>query len=250
VNDDLAALFADPPAGPSQDVRFRQGVIVTFNPLTLENTVNVGGTVMANLPLAGVGEATLLVPGAVVGIMCVGDAAKTMYITGRIVTPNTADATSAISLLNSQIKSDFIMTDEATTSTAYTDLATIGPRVTVPVGPTGRILVVASAQMNGTTNFANATSGDNRFNLEMTGANTQSPSDVTGLLLGIWDFVIGIVDVGTPTLSYARAITITAQAVFSGLNPGDTTITMKYRNAAGASNSASFARRTLTVIKL
>ena len=246
MNDDLASLFAAPPEQPSHDVRYRQGTIVAFNPITLENTVLVGGTTLANLPLLGVGEATLLVPGAVVGIQVVGDAVKEYVIVGRIVKPNTADAADAMSLLNSQIYTDFILTDESTTSVPYTDLATVGPRVTVPVGPSGRILVLASAQMNGTTPAGNPTNGDSRINLEFSGANTESPTDLTRLL-GIWALSISS---PATNLQYVRAVMITAQAVFEGLNPGNTTITLKYRNGWGGANTVSFARRTLTVIKL
>lgn len=96
MNDDIAALFGDPPEQPSQDVRFRQGLIVTFNKDTLENTVNVGGTVLTNLTVLSSGEVRLLVAGAVVEIVVVGSSTKTMYITGRILKPGTPEAASAV----------------------------------------------------------------------------------------------------------------------------------------------------------
>jgi len=247
LNDDLADLFAAAPEPPSQDVRFRQGVIVTFDQVTLENTVLVGGTVLANLPLKGVGEMTLLVPGAVVGIMSVGGPAKTMYIDGRIVIPNTADATDAVSLLNSQIYTDFILAGEATGSATYTDLATVGPRVTVPVGPSGRILIIATAQIQWIAATAATTTHGGRFDVEFAGANTRSPSEAVDPLVGSNTLTLSTsAGTNTPVL----VTSTTTQAVFGGLTPGDTTITMKYRTLAGASANVDFHRRTLTVFKL
>lgn len=248
MNDDLVSLFANPPDPPSQDVRFRQGTIVTFNQITLQNTVLVGGEVLTDLPLLGVGEATLLVSGAVVGIMVVGDAAKTMFITGRIVTPNTPDAANAVALLNSQIFASTILTGETCSSTTYTDLATVGPQVVVPVGPSGRILIVASAQIQWTTTAAANTNNDGRFDVEFAGANTRSPNEASDPLVGVVkdQIIIG----GGGTNSTARITTVTAQAVFAGLNTGNTTITMKYRDSQAGTNPCDFFRRTLTVFKL
>lgn len=84
--DDIVSLFQRPPAAPSQDARFRQGTIVSFDPVTLENQVNVGGTLLDNLPVLGIPDGSVLEPGARVGIIPVGGATKTMYIVGRVFT--------------------------------------------------------------------------------------------------------------------------------------------------------------------
>jgi hypothetical protein len=246
--DDLTPLFDPALTGPSMPVSYRQGTILTFDPVTLENTVLVGGAVMSNMPLNGVGEATLLVPGATVGIMVVGDAAKGMFIDGRVVYPNTADATDAVSLLNSQIYTDFIAAGETCTSATYGDLATVGPQVTVPVGATGRILIVATAQIQWVTgNFALST-GDGRFDLEFTGANSRSPNETNDPLVGVAK--VGVQTSGGITNINVAVMSVTAQAVFDSLNSGNTTITMKYRNPQAAFNDTDFFRRTLTVFKL
>lgn len=96
MNDDLAGLFGDPPEQPSQDVRYRQGVVITFNKDTLENTVNVGGTVLTDLTVLSTGDVRLLIPGAVVGVLAVGTTTKTLFITGRILIPGTPEAASAV----------------------------------------------------------------------------------------------------------------------------------------------------------
>jgi microcystin-dependent protein len=95
VSEDLASLFSDPPEQPSQDVRYRQGVIITIDQDTLENTVNVGGTILTNLTVLSTGDARLLLPGAVVGVLAVGTSTKSMFITGRIIIPNSPEAESA-----------------------------------------------------------------------------------------------------------------------------------------------------------
>jgi hypothetical protein len=82
----LADLFGPGPAPAAQPVAFRQGLLLSINAVTLANTVQVGGTVLTNLPLLG-GEASLLAAGDVVGVAVVGGDAKTFYIIGQIVKP-------------------------------------------------------------------------------------------------------------------------------------------------------------------
>lgn len=247
--DDLAALFGPAPARPSQEVRFRQGTIVTFDPTTWENTVDVGGAVMANLPLLGVGEASLLVPGASVGILVAGDRSQTMFLLGRNVDPNTDDQRSASALLNSQIYTDFVTSPsgDVCTSATYVDLANVGPQVTVPVGASGRILVIATAQVQWATGFAAASLGDGRFDVAFAGANIRSPNETS-------DPLVGLATIQTNTSAGTNAnvgqFSVTTQAVFSGLNVGATLITMKYRRAATVTIDTTFFRRTLTVFKL
>jgi hypothetical protein len=135
---------------------------------------------------------------------------------------------------------------ETCSSTTYTDLTTIGPRVTVPVRSTGRILVVATAQIQGVSTAALSTSNDGRFDVEFSGANTRSPNETLDPLVGVSKLAI----VTITNNQFAWISTVTAQAVFEGLNAGNTTITMKYRNPNAATNTSDFFRRTLTVITL
>lgn len=250
---DLSTLFASAPAQGSQDMRYRQGVIQTFNQSTLQNTVLVGGSVFTNLPILGVGESTLLVPGSVVGLLVIGEnddpnsGGKTYAIIGRLVTPNTADANNAISLLNSQIFSDFIGDPlETITSTTYQDLPRVGPAVTLPVGPTGRVLVLCSAQMQWSAGFAANIGNQARIALDITGANTIPVSD-TGPLLNMLNVSL---QVTAGTIAETIIAHMTAQANITGLNPGSTTFKMMYRNNNAATNTSDVTRRTLTVIKL
>jgi hypothetical protein len=146
--------------------------------------------------------------------------------------------------------SSFIATGETSPGTSYGDLATPGPIVTVPVGASGRILVIATAQIQWNTSLFASPVGDGRFDVAFTGANTRNPNEVSDLLVGIFRLSSGN-NAGSPISGIAGYGTFTAQAVFSSLNPGSTTITMKYRNETD--NNASpvqFFRRTLTVVTL
>lgn len=139
-------------------------------------------------------------------------------------------------------------TGETCSSTTYTDLATFGPSVTVPVRSSKRMLIVASAQIQWTTSASGNTQNDGRFDVEFSGANTRSPNETNDPLVGVTKEQI--ITSGGITNSTAHIITVTAQAVFEGLNVGSTTITMKYRNPQAATNTSDFFRRTLTVITL
>lgn len=242
---DYAGLFAGDPAGPSQNVKFRQGTILSFNPNTLQNTVSVGGATLTDLPVLGVAEASTLVPGAVVGIQVVGeaDSAKSMSIIGRSVIPNTPDAVSAITLLNQSIFTAAVLTGETCSSPSptYTDLATVGPVVTLNVGPSGRILIIASAQIQ----WAAADVSGAFFDVVFSGANTRNTNEPADPLVGSHEN--WVTTAGAQTVDIT---TVTAQAVFSGLNTGVTTVKMVYAKEAAATLNPQIFRRVLTVIKL
>lgn len=139
-------------------------------------------------------------------------------------------------------------TGETCSSTTYADLATPGPFVVVPIRSTGRILVIATAQIQWTTPFAGSTANDGRFDVEFSGANTRSPNEAIDPLVGVTKEQI--ITTAGATNAQAHIATITAQAEFSGLTPGNTTITMKYRNPQAATNTSDFFRRVLTVINI
>lgn len=241
MTDDLSTLFLPPPAGPASPLDYRQGAIVAFNPITLQNTVNVGGTELTDLPLLGVGEATLLTAGSVVGLVSIGGPVKTLAIVGRLVYPDTDQARDAVALLSSNTKADTIGTQEPRSSTSYGDLATVGPQVTVTVKHTGRLLVTISY---GIQALAAATFGGSAT-IEMSGANNLTADDAANVEhfhARHWHSV----SAGT----YTQQDSPCASKVFEGLLPGETVITMKYRSIVGGAPDADFSRRTLTVIAL
>jgi hypothetical protein len=81
VADNLAPLFGAGPPG----VRFRQGTILTWNANTGENTVDLAGGVLTNVPILNTGEAVALKAGHVVGLLGQG---TSWFIVGRVTPPN------------------------------------------------------------------------------------------------------------------------------------------------------------------
>jgi hypothetical protein len=82
ITDDLAPLFGGS-GGPG--VRFRQGRILAWDADTGENSVELGGATLANVPILNTGEAIALKAGHVVGMLGQG---KTWFIIGRVTPPN------------------------------------------------------------------------------------------------------------------------------------------------------------------
>jgi hypothetical protein len=115
--------------------------------------------------------------------------------------------------------------NESTTSTAYADLATVGPDVTFTAPPSGIVLVVLSATIgNGTT----GTGGWMGFERRQGTTVVSTPFDSNALLISGYT---------------ARA---SAAYAWGGLTPGVSyTARAKYKSAGGA---PSFLARRLTVI--
>jgi hypothetical protein len=81
ITDNLATLFDSKQPG----VRFRQGTILTWNSQTGENTVDLAGGTLTNVPIINTGEAVALKAGHVVGLLGQG---STWFIIGRVTPPN------------------------------------------------------------------------------------------------------------------------------------------------------------------
>lgn len=225
-SEDLAPLLVPQPDG---SVGFRQGVVESWDPLTAQNTVRVGGTLLTDLPtIASSTEVLLMQPGDVVGIQVVGNGATaTMYIIGRIVRPGTAQAASVMSMFGAT--GALVAATETTSSGTFTDLATVGPSVTTTIFSTGRCLVLLSATLNPTVNDGA------KMSVAVSGATTRAASDVS-------------------TIPYATASGTNDQVGVSagnsnllvGLNAGNNTFTAKYRSTFGA--SVSIGNRSIIVI--
>lgn len=80
ISDDLSTLFDSGQPG----VRFRQGTILTWDPNSGANTVDLAGGTLANVPILNTGEAIALKAGHVVGLLGQG---STWFIVGRITPP-------------------------------------------------------------------------------------------------------------------------------------------------------------------
>jgi hypothetical protein len=118
-------------------------------------------------------------------------------------------------------------TDQTTTSSTYTDLATSGPAVTLTTGT--KVLVIVSAYV-----YQNTVSKNSYMDFAISGATSRSASDVTALTLrrGAND------DVNFASSRVSR-LTVTA---------GSNTFTAKYKTQSGG--TAGFLNREICVIDL
>ena len=123
----------------------------------------------------------------------------------------------------------FVSSSETTTSATFTNLTTSGPTVTLTVPATGVVLVMMTATM-----FTNEANSAAVVGLSVSGANTIAPGD-------------DIYNV-SPAAGASATTTSSISKLLTGLNPGSTTFTMKYRRAGGV--NATFGNRTLVVIPL
>lgn len=222
--------------GQALPVLYRQGTIIAWNSLTLQSTVRIDGVDFTDLPVLGLSEAGTYGPGDVVGILVAG---QTMAIIGQMVRPNTADASSALSLLSAFIKTDTINNFENVTSTSYGNLTTTGPTVSnVHIGPSGKALVLLTAEVN-----VNEQGSAVWMSFSVSGASTITTSDGRALKLG-----------KSGTLVAANMIFeafMTSAVYLDFLTPGDNTFQAKYRigSTAGVA-SAQAGNRNITVIPL
>jgi hypothetical protein len=116
-----------------------------------------------------------------------------------------------------------VATSETTTSTSFTDLATTGPAVTVDVGPSGKVLVIVSCDQI-------ATSAEAIMGYEISGANSQAATLDRCLRTST----------GRQMASFTDLLT--------GLTPGLTTFTAKYRSGTAA--TSTYERRRIAVVPL
>jgi hypothetical protein len=131
--------------------------------------------------------------------------------------------TGANAIAERALGSASVVTTETTTSTTFTDLATVGPAVTVTTGPLALVLVASQLQNNTAGSAAIA-------DFEISGATARSAVDSTSAYF--------------QSDSANQPARICAPTVVT-LTPGTNTFTMKYRAGGG---TGTFLRRALTVI--
>jgi len=224
-SDDLTPLFGGQP-GPG--VGYRQGVVRAWNPVTAENTVEVGGALIENVPVLNTNEVLLLAPGDVVGVLTAG---PSWCILGRLTVPGTAGAATALNAIRTQ--SANVPAYETRTSAIWGDLATVGPIVSnVVIGPSGRGLVFITSTITLLT-----TSGGGEMAYAITGATSVPTGDTPPALA--WYGPAG------------SGPTMTRLVLQEGLNAGSHTFTAKYSALdLGPGGSARFGGRNLTVVPL
>lgn len=175
---DLTDLFTTPPQDTAVPIMYRQGTIQTWNPVTLENTVLVGRTLFTNLNVIGVSEVASYREGVTVGIISIN---SSWAIIGRFVIPATADAQDAITQVSQRTYTATVLTQEATASATFTDLATVGPTVTgVRIPASGKVEVTICAQMATTSGAAATLPGS--VGVDVSGSATIAPDTKQSLL--------------------------------------------------------------------
>lgn len=222
---DLTPILA---AQPGQGVGYRQGVVRAWNPNTAENTIEIAGALIDNVPILNTNESLLLAPGDVVGVLTSG---ASWCILGRLTVPGTAGAASALNA----IRTKSVTTPEYETTSDYVwgNLGTVGPIVPdVNIGPSGRCLVFISS-----TIILLNTHGGGQMAYEISGATTVPTGDTP------------------PALAYygpaGSGPTATKLVLQEGLNPGLHTFTAKYSaEMDGPTGLGRFGDRNLTVIPL
>jgi hypothetical protein len=120
----------------------------------------------------------------------------------------------------------FVPTPETTASSAYTDLATPGPSVSVTTG-TIAIVFFAAQVANNVSDSASWSS------VRVTGASTVAASDA-------WS-------IQADGITANNSVRYGMTHVFTGLTPGVNTFAMQYRVG---SNTATFRNREISVIPL
>lgn len=249
ATDDLTSLLVPPP--PNAGLRFGQGTITAWNPDTFENKVLWRGVTLTNVPILSTVEALTYAPGDVVGLLgwAPGGGAGSWWITGRIITPGPGAAAKAIQFFQTtlareisseifadRIKSDVIAANESTTSEAFTDLATVGPQVTVEISEVGLAIVMLSARIGN-----NVAGGDpdirGFMDFEVTGATSRA---------AVFDTSLGLIVVADASTT-GHAIRAGVQSPVT-VNPGTNTFTAKYRREGGAPDPAYFDDRRMIVI--
>lgn len=230
--DDLVPLLIPPP-GPG--LGMRQGVVVSWDPQTAENVIMVGGSLLQNVPILNTNEAVLLAEGSVVALLTWQ---SSWFILGRVTIPGTPEAASALSMIRTYV--DLLTSYQRTTSTTFTDLATVGPEVTFTVGPSGRVLVMVTCMFdyNGFDS-----QGGGYMSYSVSGATTRSASE-SYCLKSVFHAQDASTTDGVNWIAGARA---TATSLQAGLNPGEHTITAKYKVIT---DECGFADRLLVAIPL
>lgn len=241
MSGDLVPMFSNsrPSVSGGRQVGFRQGSIVTWNRLTAENTVLVGEELFTNLPILNTSEAAILAEGDVVGLLTMG---PTWGILGRFTIPGTPEAVSSLSSLRTQ--SAEVLTSETTSSGSFVDLATVGPAVTIDVGPSGRVLVTVGAEV-----AATAVKGS-VLNTAGAGMSYAISGASTAVAVDRYAAIAEIAYDSTPTFTSDLKIRTGASRTMlrEGLAPGATTFTAKYRRYT--SGTATFINRNITVIAI
>lgn len=139
-------------------------------------------------------------------------------------------ATGSNGIAQRPVLSDTVTTSETTTSTSYTDLATVGPTITTTTGDKA-LLLYAAQQAN------NANTGASAVSWQVSGASTVAADDDNSLNID-----------QAPSVAANQDMRAADVRRLTGLNSGSNTVTLKYRSIT--TGTSTFRRRHLILIGL
>lgn len=231
---DLGLLLGGIAAGSGSEIAFHTGVITSWDETTGVNTVNVGGTDMANLSVLSPSTTIGLRAGMPVGVLRV----KTRYfILGKIAAPGAGAALATREAYAPELVS--------TSNSSWVSLPG-GPVVeNVYIGESRTALVLLSATIFSENAYSMAT-------IEVTGAsNIPAENMRTGIANAMFNEA-------NPTAPGLRSgVTVANTIVLNeshGLNTGFNTFTMQYahrtRSGYTPTQDAQFENRRIVVMPL
>lgn len=229
---DIAALMSAgfaKPTGP-EDSAFHTGQIVSWDELSGVNSVLVNGVILSNLKIIQSGIGLTYSVNDVVVIM----RKQTQYfIMGKVADPGAG--------LSNQIKAAAVTANQTTATTTFTDLATVGPQVTVTIGSSRRCLVIVDCRITCTTAGQAAQYVGGAMGFAVSGASSIAAGNGA---LNV-QFYSGPT---APNIGWNQAVSHTVVLDSSnGLNAGSNTFTAKYYSQT-ASPICGFEARNIVVI--
>lgn len=220
-----AAGGGDSAQGGTKALGFHQGIVESWNESTGANSIRVNGNLFTDLRVLSTSDSIMLTAGDTVGLLRFQ---TTYFVLGRIAAVGAGAGL--------RVRAAGVNTQELTTSTTYTNLATVGPTLTdVYVGSRRTCLVIASAEI-----YVAQSAGFMSF--QVTGASTIGPG-------GSATPAVGASSNANQIGSTCTAFSVLTSA--DGLNAGLNTFQAKYAAAAfGGPASAAFQNRRLMVFPL
>lgn len=227
ASDDLVPLLAPP---PQAGVGFRQGTILTFNPVTGANTIDVAGVTLTDLPILNTSDAANLNPGDIVGILTTG---PSWFIAGRIIAPGAPGAGGALAI--GRTTASFNTNSLSMTNGSYVGSS---PAVTVYIGDAGRCIVMVGADLQYGAGAALGAGGAMSYEIKNadTGVVYLAPTDQAAFKA--WNNISGGAWNAIHRATYVH--------YHSGIPAGRYTFTACYRSLQ-APTAANFADRTIVV---
>lgn len=266
---DLAETVKKPSKKPTSagQVRRSSGTLIAWDPAELRGSVLWEGTTIHDVPVLGALDAFSWGAGDEVVVDTIPSTSggfSSPMILGRVFRPGAANAAKVLQALQTEFAKQvsaevfaerIAVAEDADAGTrAPNDTwgnltgSAVGPAVTVNIGTTGVAVVFISAHFAVST-FDNAAwwGLGGAVSFEATGANSVAPGNQRALLHALGGVIHDVV-LTDSAVAFASRIRGGNFEVLTGLNPGETTITMKYQAFSGNPHDVEFSDRDLTVI--